>query len=71
MLRLIQSTNIDGAYLDYDKLTDEIFPVRNVSSSGYVRCGLGTDNVLWYLWHGGKCGNRYVDDRKFKHEIFN
>jgi uncharacterized surface anchored protein len=34
--------------LDYDKLTDEIFPVRNVSSSGYVRCGLGTDNVLWY-----------------------
>lgn len=22
--------------------------VRNVSSSGYVRCGLGTDNVLWY-----------------------
>ena len=45
---MIQSTNIDGAYLDYDKLTDEIFPVRNVSSSGYVRCGLGTDNVLWY-----------------------
>lgn len=35
---MIQSTNIDGAYLDYDKLTDEIFPVRNVSSSGYVRC---------------------------------
>ena len=34
--------------MDYDKLTDEIFPVRNVSSSGYVRCGLGTDNVLWY-----------------------
>lgn len=28
--------------------SDEIFPVRNVSSSGYVRCGLGTDNVLWY-----------------------
>ncbi len=45
---MIQFTNIDGAYLDYDKLTDEIFPVRNVSSSGYVRCGLGTDNVLWY-----------------------
>ena len=45
---MIQSTNIDGAYLYYDKLTDEIFPVRNVSSSGYVRCGLGTDNVLWY-----------------------
>lgn len=45
---MIQSTNIDGVYLDYDKLTDEIFPVCNVSSSGYVRCGLGTDNVLWY-----------------------
>lgn len=45
---MIQSTNIAGVSLDYNKLTDEIFPVCNISSSGYLRCGLGTDNVLWY-----------------------
>ena len=43
---MIQSTNIDGISLDYKKLTDEIFPVRNVSSSGYVICGLGTNDKL-------------------------
>lgn len=37
-----------GEQLRNTHLNISLNPVRNVSSSGYVRCGLGTDNVLWY-----------------------
>ena len=66
---MIQSTNIDGAYLDYDKLTDEIFPVRNVSSSGYVRCGLGTDKCWWYYGTAENAETDMSTIGKLKHEI--